>query len=331
MNILIFEYITGGGLADQPLPASLVREGDMILSAAVNDFKVLPGCNVFVLRDHRLNSSVPGAHTVIVEPDDSYGNKLEAFADKVHSMLIIAPENDDILCSLCKRYSELSFELLNSELQTIKLTSHKFATYRYLLAHKIPQIPTCLATDIGSLEGEQFVMKPEDGVGCANTSLLVGRLELQAAASCSENGRNIFQPYIKGIHASLSLLCWEGACHVLSCNEQRVQEAGEFLRWTGCIVGAFENRQFTNFASQIVQALPGLRGYIGVDVIITENEILLVEVNPRLTTSYVGLGAALGINPAQLIVQCFTDQKLPETVPACQFPIEVNLEEGYAC
>ena len=33
MNILIFEYITGGGLVDEVLPASLVKEGELMLNA----------------------------------------------------------------------------------------------------------------------------------------------------------------------------------------------------------------------------------------------------------------------------------------------------------
>lgn len=326
MNTLIFEYITGGGLIGQPLPSSLVREGDMMLSAAVNDFRALPGCNVLVLRDHRLGEDVPGARTVVVGPEESCDTRLDALSDTVHSMLLIAPENDEILFSLCKRYSEQSFQLLNAELQTIRLASHKFATYRHLLDHEISQVPTCRAADIGSLRGDRFVMKPEDGVGCSDISLLESRSELQAAAAGPDHERFIFQPYVQGVHASLSLLCWGGACHVLSCNRQLVREEGGSLRWAGCRVGAFEKQEFMGFASRIARALPGLRGYVGVDAIVTEKEILLVEINPRLTTSYVGLGPALGANPAQWIMQCFAEQALPAAVPSCRAPVEVDLE-----
>ncbi len=326
MNILIFEYITGGGLIGQPLPSSLVGEGDMMLSAAVNDFRVLPGCNVLALRDHRLGEDVPGVRTVVVGPGESCETRLDALSDTVHSMLLIAPENDEILFSLCKRYSEQSFQLLNAEPQTVRLASHKFATYRHLLNHGISQVPTCRAADVGSLPGDRFVMKPEDGVGCTDISLLGSRSELQAAAAGPDHERFIFQPYVQGVHASLSLLCWGGACHVLSCNRQQVREAGGSLLLTGCRVGAFEKQKFAGFADRIARALPGLRGYAGVDAIVTEKEILLVEINPRLTTSYVGLGSALGANPAQWILQCFAEQALPATVPSRRVPVDVDLE-----
>ena len=47
-----------------------------------------------------------------------------------------------------------------------------------------------------------------------------------------------------------------------------------------------------------VGLVPGLRGYIGVDLILDEHApgVSVVEINPRLTTSYVGLRAALGQN-----------------------------------
>ena len=42
MNILIFEYITGGGMIDCVLPSSLVREGDLMVNAIISDFETLP-------------------------------------------------------------------------------------------------------------------------------------------------------------------------------------------------------------------------------------------------------------------------------------------------
>jgi predicted ATP-grasp superfamily ATP-dependent carboligase len=46
-------------------------------------------------------------------------------------------------------------------------------------------------------------------------------------------------------------------------------------------------------AERTCQALPGLRGYIGVDLVLTELEAVVIEVNPRLTTSYLGVRSAL--------------------------------------
>jgi len=314
----------------QPLPRSLAREGEMMIHAVVNDFRLVPGCSVFVLRDKRFDHDVAGVSTVIVEPGEHYRDKLNELAPKLDALLIIAPENDDILFSLSKWCSSQPFKLFNCKPETIKLTSNKYATYRYLQTHGIPQILTCLAGAAVQLQGEQFVMKPIDGVGCTEVSLLNGRPELEKAAVRPDRDRYVFQPYIRGVHASLSLLCLQGACLVLSCNEQFIREADSRLQWLKCNVNAFAREKFMSFSDRLAQALPGLRGYVGVDIVITEKQILLTEVNPRLTTSYVGLGAALGVNPAELILKCFLDKQVPRSLPDSNVEVMVDLEENYA-
>jgi tyramine---L-glutamate ligase len=41
---------------------------------------------------------------------------------------------------------------------------------------------------------------------------------------------------------------------------------------------------------------------VGVDIIVTPAGPVVIEINPRLTTSYVGLKASIGRNPAGLIL-----------------------------
>jgi predicted ATP-grasp superfamily ATP-dependent carboligase len=50
------------------------------------------------------------------------------------------------------------------------------------------------------------------------------------------------------------------------------------------------------------EAIPGLRGYVGVDLVLSDTDAVLIEINPRLTTAYVGLRRALEQNVAALIV-----------------------------
>ncbi len=50
----------------------------------------------------------------------------------------------------------------------------------------------------------------------------------------------------------------------------------------------------------ICQALPGLRGFVGVDLVLTATDAIVIEVNPRLTTAYLGVRSALEENVADL-------------------------------
>ncbi len=81
-----------------------------------------------------------------------------------------------------------------------------------------------------------------------------------------------------------------------------------------------------NSAPRIGAALPGLHGIVGVDYIATANGPVVVEVNPRLTTSYAGLRRSLGVNPAAFVAELIRDgavPDLPHLPPA--IPVEVLL------
>ena len=49
-------------------------------------------------------------------------------------------------------------------------------------------------------------------------------------------------------------------------------------------------------------AIPGLWGYVGVDLMLAKEGPVVLEINPRLTTSYCGLRRALGINTAAMVL-----------------------------
>ena len=67
-------------------------------------------------------------------------------------------------------------------------------------------------------------------------------------------------------------------------------------------------------ARRAVSLVPGLMGYIGVDMILTDDECYLIEINPRLTTSYVGLRQVININLAEAIWQSCKENLLPKNI-----------------
>jgi predicted ATP-grasp superfamily ATP-dependent carboligase len=92
---------------------------------------------------------------------------------------------------------------------------------------------------------------------------------------------------------------------VLACNRQIIIEGeGGRLHFGGSEVNGLAHlrEDLQDLADGIVQAIPGLGAYVGVDLILTDTGPVVVEVNPRLTTSYVGLAQVLGLNPARLVL-----------------------------
>src|SRR5262249_52781479 len=52
-------------------------------------------------------------------------------------------------------------------------------------------------------------------------------------------------------------------------------------------------------AEQAIDCVSGLHGFVGVDMVLGEDKDWAIEVNPRLTTSYLGLRALAKINLAE--------------------------------
>jgi predicted ATP-grasp superfamily ATP-dependent carboligase len=71
-------------------------------------------------------------------------------------------------------------------------------------------------------------------------------------------------------------------------------------------------------AEAVGRAVPGLRGYVGIDLIDTVAGAVVIEINPRLTTAYVGLRESLSRNPAALMLEAFGDEPItpPDLEPA---------------
>jgi len=67
-------------------------------------------------------------------------------------------------------------------------------------------------------------------------------------------------------------------------------------------------------AKKAVEAASGLKGYVGVDMILTDEEPVIIEINPRLTVSYVGLRKAMNFNPAEIIIDAVIGRKLPSNI-----------------
>jgi predicted ATP-grasp superfamily ATP-dependent carboligase len=109
---------------------------------------------------------------------------------------------------------------------------------------------------------------------------------------------------------------------------QRVAVANDEFHLLGCIVnGIAEGRtRYARLAREIAAAMPGLWGLVGVDLIAAEQGPLLLEINPRLTTSYVGLRPSLGENPAELVLNLIGRRILTPRHGARREAVNVSLQ-----
>ena len=74
-----------------------------------------------------------------------------------------------------------------------------------------------------------------------------------------------------------------------------------------------------DFAKKFLSSIPGLRGYISMDFVLTDETAVAIEVNPRMTTSYIGLRSISSFNPAKAIIDAVLKRELPKKVESCGF------------
>jgi predicted ATP-grasp superfamily ATP-dependent carboligase len=149
-----------------------------------------------------------------------------------------------------------------------------------------------------------WVVKPDDGAGAVDTHLLADRAALARWQTKQPHANFVVQEFVPGPALSLSTLMQDGACWLLSCNLQHVGCDGGLFAYRGSTVSGVEARrpELEPLAARVAAALPGLWGHVGIDVIDGPAGPVVIEINPRLTTSYVGLAASIGLNPAALVL-----------------------------
>jgi hypothetical protein len=133
-----------------------------------------------------------------------------------------------------------------------------------------------------------------------NPSELAEALVLLQKVTCHD--QILLQTFMQGTHASVSLLVTQDRTLPLSLNKQLI-EAGRPFSYSGGVIPLEHPAASCAFdlAQAAALAVPGLRGYIGVDMILEQNQAWLIEINPRITTSYVGLHRIIEQNLASAI------------------------------
>jgi len=326
-KILVCEFITAGGLAAEALPESLAQEGVLMRDALLQDLVELELYEITVLHDARLKPPPQAVHHIAVEAGQFKEHFTRALG-QVDMVWLIAPESEGMLLEL----SELCYEaekaengpvFLGSGFDTMLTGTSKTLCYEALLAANIYTLPVHAGEDVMQqpyydsllkLGIEKWVAKPEDGAGCEGIRCFDSLPELKDWISEDQRYLNyLAQPYQQGVAASFSMLCRNGKAWLLSCNQQHIECSGNQFKLAGVTVNAMLPywQRFETVARKIARMLPDALGYIGVDVIIEPEtgKIYVLEINPRLTTSYVGLHQALNANPARLILDCVLNDR----------------------
>jgi tyramine---L-glutamate ligase len=302
MRVFVYEYVTGGGLQGKPLGSRLVREGRQMADQLVQDITAVPGVEVHVARDPRIPHEFPAGVRVMRDDLHTVWGRGLAEAD---ATWLVAPESGGVLAHLTRTAEASASRLLCCTADAVELASSKWQTMRRLEGCGVPVVPTVRPGEALPPHDGAWVVKPDDGVGCEGVRIIPSREHLGRWMLSVDTSGWIVQPFLGGEALSLSLLCLEGEADLLAVNRQIVKACHGSLWFEGCDVNVPTGPKravLADMADRVAAAMPGLRGIVGIDLLWTARGPCLLEVNPRLTTSYAGLHEALGVNPAAMVL-----------------------------
>lgn len=311
MHFFLYEWVTGGGLVEEPgpLPGSLLTEGAAMLTALAADFLAIEDGRVSLLRDIRADSLVlSGCEAVEVHSRVHQKEEFAQLAAEADYTLVVAPEIDNVLLQTNAMAREAGGRLLAASDKFVALTSDKQLTSEHLSKAGLP-VPESIL-----LEADQerlpadfsypAVLKPVHGAGSQHT-MLVANAQDEPPPYPWPRRLERFSP---GIAVSVSFLCGPAHRVSLPACRQHISRDGRFTYTGGSRLLERELvRRATELADRAMESLPPALGYVGVDLVLGKagdgSEDVVVEVNPRLTTSYVGLRAIAQDNLAAAMLE----------------------------
>lgn len=305
MQVFVYEYLSGGGLVDGDAAATevLMPQGLAMRDALIADLLASGDCDVTAATCARSGVLRPGAREAVPRDGETPIEFAARLAGGHELAWIVAPETGGCLADFERAIGAPRW--LGCDAVSIAIASSKSATLRHLGAHDLP-------TPWTHEEGARcWVVKPDDGAGSVAIQVHANRLGAEAdlAGRHARGESACLEPWIDGEALSLSMLCELGRAELLSVNRQKIATLPDrSLRYDGVEIDVLPRssarwRGLAALAARVAAALPGLRGFVGVDIVASERlGPVLIEINPRLTCAFVGLSKRLRRNLAREVL-----------------------------
>ena len=325
-RILLYEFVTSGGTFGQSAPpnASIQREGLAMMTALAADFAAVAGIETLVMVDDRLALEMPDCRVLPVRSAEQDFALLAEWPRQVDWTLVVAPEFDDLLRSRCRLVEESGGRLLGPSSSFVHLAADKQQTAEHLAAAGV-SVPDGISIGPHDSVPDKFtfpaIIKPRFGAGSEGVRKVPFVSEVDA---CGAPFR--LERFCPGMPASVAFLCGPVSSVALPPCRQRLSDDGNFHYLGGAIPLAPNLAiRALSLASRAVAALPPAVGYVGVDLVLGDDpdgrNDVVIEVNPRLTTSYVGLRALANENLAEamLAIACGKSARLSFSTNQLEF------------
>lgn len=322
-SILVFEYFTASGEKDK----CIISEAEALIFALLEDLKDFQKDLVINKSYENIVGNFENVNPIFIEQDII--TWLEDNAAQFSKAIFIAAENNNNLYHITKILEDNGVEIYTSSPEACLKTSDKYRTYEEL-SGIVPQ-PRSFKFKIDpkgywkraienlheKWQGEdpltplKLIIKPLIGVDCENIVIIekIEDLTLDLDKIFKPGSRVIVQEYIEGEDISVSLISDGKKAIPISLNKQYVElkyDKGTYIGGKLPFDSKYKQEAF-EIATKAVESIGGLKGFVGVDLLINADEkdvysVYLLEVNSRFTTPYVGLNKITNFNIGKSIV-----------------------------
>ncbi len=322
MRVGVLEWICGGGLQDAEVggvSASLQAEGMAMLSAVAEDLargdhEVLLSLDKRVFtQDERREAAAKYRVFNNVSAKDGLPTSWWEVAHNADVVLIIAPEFSQVLKTAITKLAAVSKRLLNCCGEFLEVSRDKWLAAQRWQAAGVLHPATRLLCDVdmtwiaaNQAPGELWIIKPRDGAGCEGIQVVGSKELLDASVNANLHEstlRYIAQPFHRGeAYSRSAIVDATGRTHWLPLVTQQLS-VSDSIRYLGGRV--LMDEQASDWFDCALRSLGvGALGWVSLDVLRCSDtgEWMVIEANPRLTTSFVGLNHAFGGGLTELLL-----------------------------
>ncbi|MGM0603286.1 MAG: ATP-grasp domain-containing protein [Bacillota bacterium] len=325
MKILILEYfISRGGLLNQKI--SFYSEGIKMLNTLLHSFSDIEDAEVTTYINSDFFHFFPGRYRnkniefkkAEIHRGVDYLSYLEKnISDEYDFFILTAPESDNILFKLSRLLEKKGIINLGSSSDTVKLTGNKWTVYNSLKNTIIKQPPTVLIDKLKQKNKFEEQIENITFPALAKAVYSAGsELEIietkQDLDKLDGQKDHLLQKQLPGIPGSISVLACENDFKILSVNKQIIDEKN--YKYLGGIIDyPFPDQdKLKKITAEIKKTFPTLKGYFGIDFIYSDGDYYLLEVNPRITSSIIGLNQKISLG--QCIIDSVLHNRLPDYI-----------------
>ncbi|MBC2698325.1 MAG: ATP-grasp domain-containing protein [ANME-2 cluster archaeon] len=306
MDIMVAEYAVGAGEG-----GTILLEGRAMLDVLAKSF-IAAGHKVV----YPTSGPVLPVGTAVKTKD--FDRSVEELSAQCDAALVVAP--DELLGDLTEMVEKNTINL-GCPSGSVRLCADKLKCTRILenKGIKVPATTISGEQNIFSL-GDRIVLKPR--WGCASEDTTLTRY---SCATMIPEGF-VATRYIEGGHLSASLIVGNDTqpraqsplTLPLTVNRQNISIGSE-IQYNGGTVGVDtgRNQELFRAAQRSAEAL-GCRGYVGVDIVLADKP-WVIDVNPRPTTSIIGISKIMEEELGELILKAHSGD----------LPFSVNITNEY--